>query len=131
MIGAVNNVDPLAVPEEERTKKEIVNTKELVGKILRKSERARNDDNWLIFQFLQESGQDIEIVKKNDKICIVHTVVYEDFGKQPSRETITRLRRWYQMEKGMFLPTDIDVLDRRASRSKTFRKTFGYKGLEK
>ena len=118
-------MNQLGVPERERTTGEIVQAQDLVEDILAHSERARNDDNWLIFKFLQRSGEDIQVEKVGEKFFIVHKVPFEDFGRQPSRETITRVRRRIQMSEGRYLPTDMDVFDRRVSRSQTFRKVFG------
>ncbi|RLA46946.1 MAG: hypothetical protein DRR04_05395 [Gammaproteobacteria bacterium] len=117
-------MNSLSVSEPVRTKKELLSAYELVEDILSKSERSRNCDNWLIFKFLQRSGQDIRVEKHNMGFSIVHRMPFDNFGKQPSRETITRVRRMIQMSEGRFLPTDIDVFDRRSSRSKSFKHFF-------
>ena len=67
-------------------KYKIETLKSIVSRVLKRDERARNDDRWLILQVLKEMGYKIYID-------------YDILESMPSFESITRVRRSIQNNK--------------------------------
>jgi len=103
------------VPSEDetyiKTLLEFASTKELVERILEKDTQARNSDKWLIYNTINAICQ-----KFNRKLFIP----YDLFNSFPSYETISRCRRKLN-EQGKYLPTDPEVIKRRAKRERAVR----------
>lgn len=90
------------------TKEELKKVSAIIEDLLEKDERCRNDDKWLT----------IQVMSKFTRIYIP----YEDLPKIPAFETIKRCRAKIQNKEGRFPPTDSEVIERRAKRSKDFKK---------
>jgi len=88
-------------------------TELLVREIMRTDERARNNDKWLTYCVIQ-------------RICRWYSktiyIPYELFEKLPSYETISRVRRRCQNDKGLYPATDPGVIEKRSIREKFVRK---------
>lgn len=89
--------------------REIETTKVLVREALKEDERCRNEDLYLIWKVF-------------NKITKVY-IPFQSFRDLPSAETITRIRRSFN-ERGLFLPTDPKVLERRQRREREFREHY-------
>jgi len=72
-----------------------------VLELMKLDERCRNDDTYLIWKFLRE--------KSNVPIYIP----FKDFGKMPSFESISRMRRHIQNTEQKLLPTSQEVREQR------------------
>lgn len=73
--------------------------------VLAEDARSRNDDKWLVYS----------VYRKITKIFIP----FEDFEKLPSPETITRMRRDFQYNKGKYQATE-NINKNRRSREKQY-----------
>lgn len=80
---------------------------DLVLKLLESDMRCRNDDKWLTYR----------VFRHFTNIYIP----FEDFGKIPSFETVSRCRRKIQNKEGLFTPTDGKVVEKRCSRESFVR----------
>jgi hypothetical protein len=92
------------------TKEEIETVKDIILRLLEKSDRARNDDKYLTFMVMRHFTN--------------MYLNFEDFNKIPAFETIKRCRAQIQNKEGRFLPTDPEVIKRRQHREKTFKEVF-------
>ncbi len=82
--------------------------KDAVREVLEESEKARNSDIILILLTLRKFGVRIYI---------------RDIKNIPSMESITRSRRYWQNQKGLYTPTeDINIL--RNKRQVEFKEVF-------
>lgn len=109
----------------ERTKREFSKIKDVVAEVLKETERARNEDSWLILCVLQRMGQDVEPVYDPAlrRTVIVWRIV--DIRDVVSFETITRCRRQVQNGEGRYLPTSPEVLLKRRIRQDAVREHYG------
>ena len=71
----------------------IESLKSIVSRILKRDERARDDDLWLYFQVLKEQGHKIFIP-------------IESMEVMPRPESVSRIRRIIQNEEQQFTPSD-------------------------
>ncbi len=94
---------------EMTTPKDLVRAKPAVQKVLKEWERARNDDQFLIW-----------MVQGLDKY-----LSFEAFKKMMPSETIRRARQKIQNEEGHFLPTEPEVLKQRGLMSEAMRMYMG------
>ena len=92
-------------------------TRKLVEGLLRDDVLCRNSDKWLIFKVLEK------ICKRNGVNIFVPFNLFERF---PAYETISRIRRKIQNDEKTFLPTDHNVIAKRAAKERRFRKEFRY-----
>lgn len=108
----------------KKVSKELSKTKEIVLAVLKESDRARNEDQWLILCCLQRMGQDIKVEFDGNlrKTVIIWKIV--DAHDITSFETITRCRREIQNNQGLYLPTDPDVAAKRGIREDAFREYY-------
>jgi hypothetical protein len=72
-------------------KDDVILVKDAVESVLKKDERTRDDDKWLIIQVMKEMGFKVYIP-------------FDRLDAMPSFESITRCRRKYQ-EKGLYKPS--------------------------
>lgn len=86
-----------------------------VENILSRDNNAKNSDKWLIYRVLEEISQE-----NGCNLFIPFTL----FDKFPSFESITRCRRKLN-EKGRYLPTDREVIEKRKKRERVFRNWAG------
>lgn len=97
--------------------------KELVLDVLRKSERSRNDDSWLILCVMQRLGEDLKCVRREDG-----SIRIDWFNINSERlscfETIRRVRQEIQNVHKMFLPTDPSILIKRRIRQEGIRSYY-------
>lgn len=100
---------------EDYTIKEFSDTKELVLKLLEKSERCRNDDKFLTYRVFEE------IAKRHGEKIYIPFKLWSVF---PAFETVKRVRAEIQNKRGLFKPTDAKVIEKRKSREKTIKKQF-------
>ncbi len=77
----------------------LAEVQERVEHVLRVDERSRNDDKWLIYLVLRSYTNIF--------------IPYDDFRKLPSFESISRVRRKFQNNAGLYLPTDPKVQKKR------------------
>ena len=96
---------------DEKTVKEYKTTKDLVLKILAQDEMARNSDKLLSYRVYER----IAIDNGFKGIFIPFSI----FGILPSFETISRVRRYYQNDLGLYPPTKKEVRNRRKLRQHT------------
>jgi len=92
---------------------EMESLKEVVEAVLEKYPVARNSDRELIFRVLVSQG------------LVLHveggiTIPYENLGKLPSFESITRCRRKIQ-EEGRFLPCE-EIMEARKENEQAMRE---------
>lgn len=85
-------------------KDDVINVKDAVELILKRDERSRDDDKWLIIQVLREMGFNIFIP-------------YEKLKSLPAFESITRCRRKFQ-EQGLYQANKKTVDERRSEETK-------------
>jgi len=97
---------------EQANKLELESTQTLVENILLNSERARNDDKYLVYEVLQN------ICRANGSKMFIPFELFEVF---PSFETITRIRRKLQNERHLYLPS-VEVIERRTTRENDFKE---------
>ena len=88
-------------------KDDVIMVKDVVEAVLKKDERTRNDDKWLIIKVLQELGINIFIP-------------YDKLEVMPSFESITRSRRRFQ-EAGLYPPT-VKVAEHRREEEQQMRR---------
>ena len=98
------------------TKQEIETTRHLVEELLRTDPRTRNSDKFLIWQVLT-----IIANRNGSKVFIP----FECFEKFPAYESISRVRREIQNNRGLYPATDPNVTAKRAKKQNRFRKEFG------
>ena len=103
---------------QRNVKDELKTTKALVEQFLRIDEQCRNSDEWLIYNCLQH------IAKLNGQKIFIPFQLFQQF---PARETITRVRRHFQNTKGLYLPTNPEIIRKRGLKEKTFHKEFSKK----
>lgn len=109
--------------DEEQTRIEFKTAKELVLKVLEGSQRARNDDKYLILRCLQAQGQDIECLSEElQEYSWCFNL--SQLGSFLSFETLTRCRREIQNTDGLFLPSDPAVLVRRKIKEEHVRRYY-------
>ena len=92
----------------DNTKNEIGKVSDIVLKILKEDDRAKNDDKWLTYKVFRE-----------------YTNIYipfEDFQIIPSFETVSRVRRKIQNTDKLYQPTSVDVINKRNKRKYTFKE---------
>lgn len=110
-----------------KVSKEFSQTREVVLAVLKESERARNDDQWLVLCVLQRLGQDIkaEYDRELKQTVIVWRIL--DHKTISSFETITRCRREIQNDPKVpaWLPTDPLVAAKRGIRAEAVRDYYG------
>lgn len=109
--------------EEEQVRLEFKTAKELVHKVLSLSQRARNDDKYLILRCLIAQGQDIEAINK-ERGEYSWCFNIKQLGDFLSFETLTRCRREIQNNDGELLPTDASVLVRRKIKEEHVRRYY-------
>ena len=86
---------------------------------MRKEQRCRNDDIYLLFKYWElVSG----IKKEGEGFFIPNSFVNEDLLTNP--KTIFRVRRYLQKSLGEFLPTDPKIIRQRKIAEKEFRKFY-------
>jgi len=85
--------------EKQNLMYKIETLKQLVERILRKDERAREDDLWLYFQVLIHQGHKIFIN-------------WENMDTMPRPESVSRVRRMIQNNQFKFQPNE-ETLERR------------------
>ena len=95
--------------------KTIENLKSIVSRILKKDERARDDDLWLYLQVLKEQGHKIFID-------------WDELSVMPRPESVSRIRRTIQNEEQKFTTSD-DTYDRRKKLNKESKEY--YSGINK
>ena len=91
---------------------EFETTTKLVESLLRSEDKCRNSDKWLSYRVYEE------VARQNKKSIFIP---FELFNLFPSFETIFRVRRKFQNGKGMYLPTDRTVLEKRQTREETIK----------
>jgi hypothetical protein len=79
--------------EEEMINQTIESLKSIVSRILKRDERARDDDLWLYLQVLKEQGHKIFID-------------WDELSVMPRPESVSRIRRTIQNEEQLFTPSD-------------------------
>jgi hypothetical protein len=92
----------------DNTKSEIRKVSEIVLKLLKEDDRARNDDKWLTYKVFRE-----------------YTNIYipfEDFQTIPSFETVSRVRRKIQNKDKLYQPTSAAVINKRTNRRHIFKE---------
>jgi len=96
-------------------KQTVESLKSIVSRILKRDERARDDDLWLYLKVLEEQGHKIFID-------------YSELDSIPKPESISRIRRTIQNDEQQFTPSD----ETYEKRKKNFKesKEF-YSGLNK
>jgi hypothetical protein len=93
----------------------IENLKSIVSRILKRDERARNDDLWLYLKVLEEQGHKIFI--NWDELDVI-----------PRPESVSRIRRTIQNNEQKFTPDD-ETFNRRNKLNKESKEY--YSGLNK
>ena len=73
--------------------KTIESLKSIISRILKRDERARDDDLWLYLKVLEEQGHKI----------FIH---WEELDSIPRPESISRIRRTIQNDEQQFTPSD-------------------------
>lgn len=92
----------------------------LVRDVLRESERARNDDVYLVMKVLERRG--CIIVKRTVEYPRgVIIFPYENLGEFGAFETVRRVRQEIQNVDKEFLPTDYEVCVKRRLRQEAVR----------
>ena len=89
--------------------KTIESLKSIVNRILKRDERARNDDLWLYLEVLKEQGHKIFID-------------WDELSVMPRPESISRIRRFIQNNEQKFTPDD-ETFNRR---NKLNKESKGY-----
>ena len=97
------------------TEEELNKCIEIVQKILKDNETARNDDKFLVWKFWSDY----------DKVKIY--IPLDDFYKLTPIESITRARRFVQNENGLYLPTKPIILVKRRIKEEQVRSYFADK----
>jgi len=87
----------------------IESNKSMVSRILKRDERARNDDLWLYLQVLKEQGHKIFLN-------------YDEWDSIPKPESISRIRRTIQNDEQQFTPDDLTY----NKRKKNFKESKEY-----
>jgi hypothetical protein len=106
--------------------KEFSSMKLLVRDVLRESERARNDDAYLVMKVLERRS--LIIVKKNEAFPLgVILLPFEHIAEFGAFETVRRVRQEIQNVDKEFLPTDYDVCVKRRLRSEAVRLFYAKK----
>ena len=94
--------------------KEIKKVSGLVSHVLSVDERARNDDKWLCYQVFRM------IAQHNGHDLFIPFACWEQF---PSFETVSRVRRDLQNNKGMY-PANAETTAKRSGRKKVMMNYF-------
>ena len=92
----------------DNTKSEIRKVSDIVLKLLKEDDRAKNDDKWLTYRVFRE-----------------YTNIYipfEDFQIIPSFETVSRVRRKIQNVDKLYQPTSAEVINKRTKRKNIFKE---------
>jgi hypothetical protein len=95
--------------------KVVESLKSVVPRVLKKDERARDDDLWLYLQVLKEQGHKIFIN-------------WDELSVMPRPESVSRIRRTIQNDEQKFTPSD-DTYDRRKKLNRESREY--YSGINK
>ena len=103
--------------EKEKIAEEFESIKELVRTVLEKYQEARNNDFFLVYLCLREL-----LKPRGINLPYVPYSIIKEFSGVT--ETITRARRWFN-ERGEFLPTDPEVLEKRRRKEKIYKQYFG------
>jgi len=90
--------------------KTIESLKSIVSRILKKDERARDDDLWLYLQVLKEQGHKIFID-------------WDELSVMPRPESVSRIRRTIQNDEQQFTPSD-DEYNRRKKLNKESKEYY-------
>ena len=110
------------IVSEEEVQKFLANLKHLkdrVEYILAKFPFTRNSDELLYLMLLKVFYPD---VLKKLGVASLHGYFPEDLASQlPKFETVSRVRRKLN-EQGLYLPTDLEVLERRKRKEALFRR---------
>ncbi len=96
--------------EEEMINKTIESLKSIVSRILKRDERARDDDLWLYLQVLKEQGHKIFID-------------WDELSVMPRPESVSRIRRTIQNNEQQFTPSD-DEYNRRKKLNKESKEYY-------
>ena len=91
----------------ERT---IENLKSIVSRILKRDERARDDDLWLYLKVLEEQGHKIFIN-------------WDELDSIPRPESVSRIRRTIQNNEQQFTPSD-ETFERRKKLNKSSKEYY-------
>ena len=83
---------------DEHTKNEYQTVKLVVEGILAEDKRARDDDKWLVYRTMR-------------KFTNIY-IPFEDFSNIPSFNTIARVRRKIQNDKGLYQPSEAIAVKR-------------------
>jgi len=97
---------------KEDMKAEQATVQRLVEEVLQESQRARNNDLWLLLQYWQK--------KQYIKVFIP----FEKIGEMTAAESITRARRKIQNTEGKLLPTDPQVLIKRKIKEEALKEYY-------
>jgi hypothetical protein len=89
--------------------------KKQVALILIRYKKTRNCDKLLYTKLCKT-------FYKNDTIE-TETSTYINTERTPKASDVERFRRWYN-NRGMYLPTDLRVIEQRCTHSKTMRRYF-------
>jgi hypothetical protein len=105
---------------EEQVIETFENTKDLVEKVLREHEEARNNDFYLVYLCLKEL-----LKPKGIYLPYIPYKYLKEFSG--ITETITRARRALN-EQGLYLPTDPEVVQKRRRKQNVLKNYFGKQG---